>query len=48
LGESCPPFSAGDLANLSFATLSILLYFILCSSLLVLDLSYFSIPRFHI
>ena len=43
-----PPFSLGDLTSLSFALLSILLYFLLCSSLLVLDSSYFSIPRFHI
>jgi len=33
---------------LSFALLSILLYFLPCSSLLVLDSSDFSIPRFHI
>ena len=46
---SCPPpFSPGDLTSLSFALLSILLYFLLCSSLLVLDSSDFSIPRFHI
>ena len=43
-----PPFFPGDLTNLSFALLSILLYFILCSSLLVLDSSDFSIARFHI
>ena len=43
-----PPFSLGDLTSLSFALLSILLYFILCSSLLVLRSSDFSIPRFHI
>ena len=43
-----PPFSPGDLSNLSFALLSILLYFLLCSSLLVLDSSYFSIPCFAI
>ena len=43
-----PPFSLGDLTSLSFALLSILLYFLLCSSLLVLDSSDFSIPRFHI
>ena len=30
-----PPFSLGDLTSLSFALLSILLYFLLCSSLLV-------------
>ena len=43
---SCPPpFSLGDLTSLSFALLPILLYFILCSSLLVLDSSDFSIPR---
>ena len=40
-----PPFSLGDLSSLSFALLSTLLY---CSSLLVLDSSDFSIPRFHI
>jgi hypothetical protein len=46
---SCPlPFSPGDPANLSFAPLSILLYFLLYSTLLVLDSSYFSIPHFHI
>ena len=43
-----PPFLLGDLTSLSFALLSILLYFLLCSSLLVLDSSDFSIPRFHI
>jgi hypothetical protein len=43
-----PPFPPGSLTNLPFATLSTLLYFLLCSSLLVLDSSYFSIPRFHI
>ena len=43
-----PPFSPCDLTSLSFARLSILLYFLLCSSLLVLDSSDFSIPRFHI
>ena len=43
-----PPFSLGDLTSLSFALLSILLYFLLCSPLLVLDSSGFSIPRFHI
>jgi len=43
-----PPFSLGDLTSLSFTHLTILLYFLLCSSLLVLDSSYFSIPRFHI
>ena len=43
-----PPFSLGDLTSLSFALLSILLYFLLCSSLLVLDSSDVSIPRFHI
>ena len=42
------PFSLGDLTSLSFALLSTLLYFLLCSSLLVLDSSDFSIPRFHI
>ena len=41
-----PPFSLGDLASLSFAFLPILLYLLLCSSLLVLDSSDFSIPRF--
>ena len=41
------PFFLGDLTSLSFAILSILLYFLLCSSLLVLDSSDFSIPRFH-
>ena len=40
-----PPFSLGDLTSLSFALLTILLYFLLCSSLLVLDSSDFSIPR---
>jgi len=46
---SCPPpFSPGDLASLSFALLSILLYFLPCSSLLVLHSSYFPILRFHI
>ena len=43
-----PPFSLGDLTSLSFVLLSILLYFLLCSSLLGLDSSDFSIPRFHI
>ena len=43
-----PPFSLGDQTSLPFALLSILLYFLLCSSLLVLDSSDFSIPRFHI
>ena len=43
-----PPFSLGDLTSLSFALLSILLYFLLCTFLLVLDSSYFSIPHFHI
>jgi hypothetical protein len=43
---SYPPlFSLGDPANLSFAPLSILLYFLLYPTLLVLDLSYFSIPH---
>ena len=42
-----PPFSPGNPTNLYFAPLSILLYFILYSSLLVLDSSYFSIPHFH-
>ena len=45
---SCPPpFSLGDLTSLSFALLSILQYLLLCSSLLVLDSSDLSIPRFH-
>jgi hypothetical protein len=39
---------SGDLTSLSFALLSILLYFLPSSSLLVLDLLYFSIPRFYI
>ena len=43
-----PPFSLGDLTSLSFALSSILLYFLPCSSFLVLDSSYFSIPCFHI
>ena len=43
-----PPFSPGDLTSLSFVLVSILLYFLLCSSLLVLDSSDFCIPRFHI
>jgi len=43
-----PPFSPGDLTSVSFALLSILLYFLICSSLLVLDSSSFSIPHFHI
>ena len=43
-----PPFSLHGLTSLSFALLSILLYFLFCSSLLVLDSSNFSIPRFHI
>jgi len=43
-----PPFSPGDPANLFFAPLSILLYFLLYSTLLVLDSSYFSIPHLHI
>ena len=34
-----PPCSLGDLTSLSFVLLSILLYFLLCSSLLVLDSS---------
>ena len=47
---ACYPssFSLGDLTSLSFARLSILPYFLICSSLVVLDSSYFSIPRFHI
>ena len=36
-----PPFSPGDPANLSFAPLSNLLHFLLYSTLLVLDSSYF-------
>jgi len=40
--------SPGDLTSLYFALLSISLYFFRCSSLLVLDSSDFSIPRFHI
>ena len=43
-----PPFSPGDPANLSFAPLSILLYFLLYSTLLVLDSPYYSIPHIHI
>ena len=43
-----PPFSLGDLTSLDFTLLSILLYFLLCSSLLVLDSSVFSIAHFHI
>ena len=47
--SSYPPlFSLGDLTSLPFAVLSSLLYFLLCSSLLVLDSPDFSIPRFHI
>jgi hypothetical protein len=41
-------FSPGDPTNLSFVPLSILLYFILYSALLVLDSSYFSIPHLHV
>jgi len=37
-----------EVTSLSFTLLSILLYFLLCSSLLVLDSSDFSIPRLHI
>ena len=40
-----PSFPLGDLTSLSFTLLSILLYFLLCSSLLVLDSSEFSILR---
>ena len=40
--------SLGDLTSLSFALLSILLYFLLRPFLLVLDSSDFSIPRLHI
>ena len=40
-----PPFSSGGPTNLSFALLSILLYFLFYSTLLVLDSSYFSIPH---
>jgi hypothetical protein len=43
-----PPFSPGDPTNLPFAPLSILLYYLLYSSLLILDSSYFSIPHLHI
>ena len=43
-----PPFSPGDLTNLSFAILFIVLYFLLCSSLLALNSYHFSIPHFHI
>ena len=43
-----PPFTLGDLTSLSFALLSMLLYFLLCSSHLVLDSSDISIPCFHI
>jgi hypothetical protein len=39
-----PPFSPGNPTNLSFATLSIFLYFLIYSSLLLLDSSYISIP----
>jgi hypothetical protein len=35
-------------ANLSFAPLSILLYFLLYLTLFVLSSSYFSFPHFHI
>ena len=42
-----PPFSLGDLTSVSFDLLPILLYFLLFLSLLVLDSSDFSIPRFH-
>jgi hypothetical protein len=45
---SYPPFSPGDLTSLYFALLSILLHFRPSSSLLVLNLSHFSIPSFHI
>ena len=38
-----PPFSLGELTSLSFAILSILLYFLLCSFLLVLDSSFYEI-----
>jgi hypothetical protein len=40
--------SLRDPANLSFTPLSTLLYFLLYSTLLVLDSSYFSIPHLHI
>ena len=43
-----PPFSLGDLTSLPFALLSIVVYFLLCSFLLFLDSSDFSIPHFHI
>ena len=41
-----PPFCLGDLISLSFARLSILLYFLLCSSLLVIDSPTFPFPVF--
>ena len=47
-GSYAPPLFLGDLTSLSFALLSILLYFLLCLSLLVLDSPNFSILRFHI
>ena len=40
-----PPFSPGDPAHFSFAPLSILLYFLLYSTLLILDSSYFPFPH---
>ena len=43
-----PPFSLGNITSLPFALLSISLYFLLCSSLIVSDSSDFSIPSFHI
>ena len=39
-----PPFSLGDITSLSFTLLSILLYFLLCPSLLGLNSSDFYIP----
>jgi len=42
------PILPGDPANLYFVILSILLYFLLYSTLLVLDSSYFSIPHLYI
>ena len=48
-GASCPPpFSLGDLPNLSFALLSILLYFLLYSFFQFSIRPTFTIPRFHI
>ena len=42
-----PPFSLGDLTSLFCALLSILLYFLLCLSLLVLDSSSFNEETIH-